>query len=179
MKSLTHGLFDTFVFIFVFVFSCLVIASETISPEDVVSNFYREYLNNHSGDSDAIVKKYVSDELIKSVSYATMCNYDRYDLVSVSGLEQKCSQKHECRQYKWNYICKWYGIWIETDVDYFTKSQDTYPFRRLNIKSSIIAGDENDSLVGIILKGDYGTEVKLKASLKKHGGNWKITKVTE
>ena len=142
-------------------------------------NFYSEYLKNDTESNDALVKKYVSDQLLNSITDSTMCNYDSDDSVSASELEKKCSQKHECKQYKGNYICDWDGVWIESDVNYFTKSQDVYPSWKLNIKTSTITNDGSNSVVGVVLGNNSEPKNTLKVSLKKINTDWKITGVTE
>ncbi|AWV26918.1 hypothetical protein CD187_12075 [Citrobacter youngae] len=179
MKSLTHNLF--YVFISTLVISCshLAFAAESKKPEVIVHNFYSEYLKNDTESNDALVKKYVSDQLLNSITDSTMCNYDSDDSVSASELEKKCSQKHECKQYKGNYICDWDGVWIESDVNYFTKSQDVYPSWKLNIKTSTITNDGSNSVVGVVLGNNSEPKNTLKVSLKKINTDWKITGVTE
>lgn len=110
-----------------------------------------------------------------------MCNYDYDDSVSVSvsELEKKCSKKHECKQYKGNYICEWDGVWIESDINYFTKSQDVYPSWKLNIKTSTITNDGSKSVVEVVLGSDSEPKNILKISLRKINTDWKIVGVTE
>ncbi|MEG1111089.1 MAG: DUF3828 domain-containing protein [Hafnia sp.] len=179
MKSLTHNLF--YVFISTLLISCshLAFAAESINPEVIVHDFYSEYLKNGTESNEALVKKYVSDQLLNSITDSTMCNYDSDDSVSASELEKKCSQKHECKQYKGNYICDWGGVWIESDVNYFTKSQDIYPSWKLNIKTSTITNDGSKSVVGVVLGNNSEPKNTLKVSLKKINTDWKITGVTE
>ncbi|EAN4327046.1 DUF3828 domain-containing protein [Salmonella enterica] len=149
------------------------------SPEFVVKTFYSEYLKDDTGNKDAIIKKYVSDQLMNSITDSIMCNYDSDDTVSGSELEKTCSQKHECKQYKGNYICDWYGVWVESDVNYFTKSQDTYPSWKLNIKTSTITENGSNSVVGVVLGDDSEPKNSLNVSLKKIDSSWKIISVTE
>lgn len=179
MKVLMINLRYTFLFAFVVFFSHLSFANELTSPESTVYDFYTVYLKDDSVDNAALNNKYVSDELMKSVNDSTMCNYDSDDSVTEAELEKKCTLKHECKQYKGNYICEWYGIWVESDVNYFTKSQDVYPSWQSNIKTSAIAQDVNNSVVGLILGDDSGPKNKLTVSLKKEKGRWKIISVTE
>ncbi|HDK6715898.1 TPA: DUF3828 domain-containing protein [Klebsiella quasipneumoniae] len=179
MKSLTHNLFYAFICAFLFSFSHLAFAAESTSPEDIVHDFYSEYLKDDTGNNDALVKKNASDQLINSIADSTMCNYDSDDSVSTSELEKKCAQKHECKQYKGNYICDWDGVWIESDVNYFTKSQDVYPSWKLNIKTSTITNDGSKSVVEVVLGNDSEPKNTLKVSLKKINTDWKIVGVTE
>ena len=108
-----------------------------------------------------------------------MCNYDSDDSISESELAKKCAQKHECKQDKGNYICDWYGIWVETDVNYFTKSQDVFLSWRTNINTFDVTQKGSDSLVGVILGDGSEPKARFKVSLKKDNGNWKIISVTE
>lgn len=179
MKLLTHNLFHAFICAFLFSFSHLAFAAESTSPEDIVHDFYSEYLKDDAGNNDALVKKNVSDQLINSIADSTMCNYDSDDSVSASELERKCSEKHECKQYKGNYICDWDGVWIESDVNYFTKSQDVYPSWKLNIKTSTITNDGGKSVVEVVLGNDSEPKNTLKVSLGKINTDWKIVSVTE
>lgn len=179
MKSLTHNLFYAFICAFLFSFLHLAFAAESTSPEDIVYDFYSEYLKDDTGNNEALVKKNASDQLINSIADSTMCNYDSDDSVSASELEKKCAQKHECKQYKGNYICDWDGVWIESDVNYFTKSQDVYPSWKLNIKTSTITNDGSKSVVEVVLGNDSEPKNTLKVSLKKINTDWEIVGVTE
>ncbi|MEY7435891.1 DUF3828 domain-containing protein, partial [Enterobacter cloacae] len=157
----------------------IAFAAEPTNPEDIVHDFYSEYLKDYSKNNDALIKKYVSDQLMDSIADSTMCNYDSDDSISASELEKKCSQKHECKQYKGNYVCDWYGVWIESDVNYFTKSQDIYPSWKLNIKTNTITDNGSKSVVGVVLGDDSESKNTLRVSLKKINTSWKIISVTE
>lgn len=189
MKSPSHNLFYAFISTFLIVCSHLAFAAESINPEDIVHDFYSEYLKDEAGDNGVLVKKYVSYQLMNSIADSTMCNYDSDDSVSASAsaseleleleLEKKCSLKHECKQYKGNYICDWDGVWIESDVNYFTKSQDVYPSWKMNIKTNIITKDSIKSVVGVVLGNDSEPKNTLRVSLEKIDTSWKIISVTE
>lgn len=179
MKSLTHKLRVAFVFLFSLSFSNISLADESKSSESIVHDFYSAYLQPGSGGNDALIKTYVSDELVKSINDSTMCNYDTADSISESELAKKCSQKHECKQDKGNYACDWHGIWVETDVNYFTKSQDVLLSWRTNINTFDVTQKGSDSLVDVVLGNDSEPKARFKVSLKKENGNWKIISVTE
>ena len=116
---------------------------------------------------------------MKSINDSMMCNYDSDDSVLAEELEGKCSQKHECKQFKERYICNWHGVWVDTDVDYFTKSQDIYPSWRENISTFDVFQKENDSSVNVILGAGSEPKVKFKVMLKIIDEKWKITSVSE
>lgn len=179
MKLSIHKIFHAFIYAFLLTCSHAALSAESTNPADIVHDFYSEYLKDDTGNNDAIIKKYVSDQLMNSITDSTMCNYDSDDSVSASELEKKCSQKHECKQYKGNYICDWYGVWVESDVNYFTKSQDTYPSWKLNIKTNTITENGSKSVVGVVLGDDSEPKNTLNVSLKKIDSSWKIISVTE
>lgn len=179
MKLSTNNLFYTFIYAFLFTCAHIAFAAEPTNPEDIVHDFYSEYLKDDSKNNDALIKKYVSDQLMDSIADSTMCNYDSDDSISASELEKKCSQKHECKQYKGNYVCDWYGVWIESDVNYFTKSQDIYSSWKLNIKINTITDNGSKSVVGVVLGDDSEPKNTLRVSLKKINTSWKIISVTE
>lgn len=179
MKLSTPNVFHAFFYAFLLTCSHVALSAESIKPADIVHNFYSEYLKDDTGSNNAIIKKYVSGQLMNSITDSIMCNYDSDDSVSTSELEKKCSQKHECKQYKGNYICDWYGVWVESDVNYFTKSQETYPSWKLNIKTSTITENGNKSVVGVVLGDDSEPKNSLHVFLKKIDSSWKIISVTE
>ncbi|ALB63563.1 hypothetical protein AFK62_14110 [Cronobacter condimenti 1330] len=179
IKISRHKFLANFPFTIVFLFSNLSLADELNNPEDIVHDFYSAYLKDEPTGNDVLVKKHVSDELKKSINDSTMCNYDSDDSVSESELAKKCSTKHECKKDKGNYICDWYGVWVESDVNYFTKSQDTYPSWQSNINTSTIKRDEDNSVVRLVLGNGAETNNELKVSLRKYNDGWKIISVTE
>lgn len=177
MKSLINKY--RLVFLFIFSFSNFSLAEESKSPEIIVHEFYSTYLQDESGGNDVLVKTYVSDELAKSINDSTLCSYDSDDSIPESELAKKCSQKHECKQDKGNYICDWYGVWVESDVNYFTKSQDTYPSWQSNINTSTIKKNDNNSEVKLVLGNGTEPNKYINVSLKKINDSWKIISVTE
>lgn len=179
MNSLSFTLRNTLFFIFLFVFSHLALAAGLIGPESTVSNFYKAYLNDGSVEHNALINQYVSDKLTKSINDSTMCNYDSDGSVSASDLEKICSQKQECKKYKGNYMCDWYGVWVESDINYFTKSQDVYPSWQSHIKTNIISQKSKESLIGVVLGGGTDPTKKLRVTLKQENDGWKIISVTE
>ena len=73
-----------------------------------------------------LVRKYVLSNVIQSINHSSLCNYDSDDSVKFDGLEKMCAKKRECSDSNGYYKCNWDCVWVETDVDYFTKSQDIY-----------------------------------------------------
>lgn len=179
MKSLTHKLRIAFLLLFSLSFSNVSLAYESISPESVVHDFYSAYLQDKSGGNEALIKTYVSEHLAKSINDSTMCNYDSDDSIPESKLAKKCSQKHECKQEEDNYSCDWSGIWVETYVNYFTKSQDMLSSWRTNINTFDVTQKGSDSLVDVVLGNGSEPKARFKVSLKKENGSWKIISVTK
>ncbi|HFT9547602.1 TPA: hypothetical protein ACGTAX_004789, partial [Escherichia coli] len=68
---------------------------------------------------------------------------------------------------------------VDTDVDYFTKSQDIYPSWRANIRTFDVFQKENDSSVNVILGAGSEPKVKFKVMLKIIDEKWKITSISE
>lgn len=136
-------------------------------------------LSDNTKNKGEIISKYASDNLVKSIKYSTMCNYDSDDSVSESDLQKICSAKRECKEYKGNYLCNWYSVWIESDINYFTKSQEDYPSWSNRIKTRIVTQEENDSVIAVVLGEGKETSVPLRVSVKKINNQWKITGVTE
>lgn len=108
-----------------------------------------------------------------------MCNYNSDDSVSAEELEGNCSQKRECKQFKGRYICNWHGASVDTDVNYFTKSQDIYPSWKASISIFDVSQKENDSSVNVILGVGSEPKVKFKVVLETIDGGWEITSVME
>ncbi|AFH94937.1 TPA: hypothetical protein U2M58_001292 [Providencia stuartii] len=76
-----------------------------------------------------------------------------------------------------NTICNWQGTWIETDVNYFLKSQDDSLSWQKNINVFPISENKNLAYVFSIL-GDGSDENRyLLIELKKDKNEWKINKV--
>lgn len=179
MDPLISHMRNVFLFASLLCLSNFTLASVQASPESMVYEFYKSYLKEKSSDNSRLLSQYVSDELMKSINDSMMCNYDSDDSVSAEELEGKCSQKHECKQFKERYICNWHGVWVDTDVDYFTKSQDIYPSWRANINTFDVFQKENDSSVNVILGAGSEPKVKFKVMLKIIDEKWKITSVSE
>ncbi|ENZ6676862.1 DUF3828 domain-containing protein [Escherichia coli] len=179
MDPLISHMRNVFLFASLLCLSNFTLASVQASPESMVYEFYKSYLKEKSSDNSRLLSQYVSDELMKSINDSMMCNYDSDDSVSAEELEGKCSQKHECKQFKERYICNWHGVWVDTDVDYFTKSQDIYPSWRANISTFDVFQKENDSSVNVILGAGSEPKVKFKVMLKIIDEKWKITSVSE
>lgn len=166
MDPLISHMRNVFLFASLLCLSNFTLASVQASPESMVYEFYKSYLKEKSSDNSRLLSQYVSDELMKSINDSMMCNYDSDDSVSAEELEGKCSQKHECKQFKERYICNWHGVWVDTDVDYFTKSQDIYPSWRASISTFDVFQKENDSSVNVILGAGSEPKVKFKVMLK-------------
>lgn len=179
MDPLISHMRNVFLFASLLCLSNFTLASVQASPESMVYEFYKSYLKEKSSDNSRLLSQYVSDELMKSINDSMMCNYDSDDSVSAEELEGKCSQKHECKQFKERYICNWHGVWVDTDVDYFTKSQDIYPSWRANISIFDVFQKENNSSVNVILGAGSEPKVKFKVMLKIIDEKWKITSVSE
>ncbi|CAD5744793.1 DUF3828 domain-containing protein [Escherichia coli] len=179
MDPLISHMRNVFLFASLLCLSNFTLASVQASPESMVYEFYKSYLKEKSSDNSRLLSQYVSDELMKSINDSMMCNYDSDDSVSAEELEGKCSQKHECKQFKERYICNWHGVWVDTDVDYFTKSQDIYPSWRASISTFDVFQKENDSSVNVILGAGSEPKVKFKVMLKIIDEKWKITSVSE
>ena len=179
MDPLISHMRNVFLFASLLCLSNFTLASVQASPESMVYEFYKSYLKEKSSDNSRLLSQYVSDELMKSINDSMMCNYDSDDSVLAEELEGKCSQKHECKQFKERYICNWHGVWVDTDVDYFTKSQDIYPSWRANISTFDVFQKENDSSVNVILGVGSEPKVKFKVMLKIIDEKWKITSVSE
>ncbi|QCT90260.1 hypothetical protein CRI69_17090 [Escherichia sp. E4742] len=179
MDPLISHMRNVFLFASLLCLSNFTLASVQASAESMVYEFYKSYLKEKSSDNSRLLSQYVSDELMKSINDSMMCNYDSDDSVSAEELEGKCSQKHECKQFKERYICNWHGVWVDTDVDYFTKSQDIYPSWRANISTFDVFQKENDSSVNVILGAGSEPKVKFKVMLKIIDEKWKITSVSE
>ena len=179
MDPLISHMRNVFLFASLLCLSNFTLASVQASPESMVYEFYKSYLKEKSSDNSRLLSQYVSDELMKSINDSMMCNYDSDDSVLAEELEGKCSQKHECKQFKERYICNWHGVWVGTDVDYFTKSQDIYPSWRANISTFDVFQKENDSSVNVILGVGSEPKVKFKVMLKIIDEKWKITSVSE
>lgn len=179
MDPLISHMRNVFLFASLLCLSNFTLASVQASPESMVYEFYKSYLKEKSSDNSRLLSQYVPDELMKSINDSMMCNYDSDESVSAEELEGKCSQKHECKQFKERYICNWHGVWVDTDVDYFTKSQDIYPSWRASISTFDVFQKENDSSVNVILGADSEPKVKFKVMLKIIDEKWKITSVSE
>lgn len=179
MSSLIITTRNAFLFFCMFIFSQLALATENTPPERAAISFYKAYLSTDSINNSAIVSKYVSDRLMKSINDSSMCNYDSDDSVPAAELEKLCSKKRECKEYKGNYLCDWYGIWIEPDVNYFTKSQDVYPSWKSNIKTSSVIQKDQESVINVVLGDDTDPTNALRVTLKENNNDWKIVSITK
>lgn len=174
MKSLISHKRNLILFAFLLCLSNFTLASGQASPESIVYDFFKSYLKEDSSDYNRLLSQYVSDELMKSINDSKMCNYDSDDSVSAG----KCSQKHDCKLSKGSYICNWYGVWVDTDVDYFTKSQNIYPSWKSTISTFDVFQKDNNSSVSVILGAGSEPNANFKVSLEKVDEKWKITSVS-
>lgn len=153
--------------------------SDLNSPVSIVKDFYQHYLNDDHGNSAEIIARYVSDELAKNINYSLKCNYDEDDSSATPALTKICAQKRECKENKGSYICDWSGFWIESDVDYFTKSQDVYPSWKKKIKFVMLSQTNIQAVVGVSLGDGSDPVMKLQVTLDQNNNKWKIISVTE
>lgn len=100
MKLSTPNIFHAFLYAFLLTCSHVALSAESTNPADIVHNFYSEYLKDDAGNSDAIIKKYVSDKLMNSITDSTMCNYDSDDSVSASELEKNAHKNTSANNIK-------------------------------------------------------------------------------
>lgn len=135
-------------------------------PEKRVHDFYHEYLNADNNEVLAsLVETYVSKPLIKSLNTSAMCNYGNDDGQKVC--ETDCDIDR----------CFYYNVWIETDVNYFTKSQDTYPDWERFIKTKLIFNNDATAQVDVILGGIPEHKVRYSVFLIQSDEGWKIWQV--
>ncbi|RWR02201.1 hypothetical protein ED28_11260 [[Pantoea] beijingensis] len=164
-------------FMFFILLSKTTFSTEIYSPEKVLGDFYYAYLSDNGNESE-LIDKYVLNNVIESVNDASFCNYDSAESVNSGGVKGKCSEKRECKASKGDYICNWDGVWVETDVNYFTKSQDVYPSWNKYINVVPVKGNKTD-VCYLVSLGKYPDPVmKLKITLVAVEHGWKISKVT-
>ena len=141
--------------------------------------FTLSIIKNDAEDNDILVRNYVSEQLLNSIADSAICHYDFDESISASESEKICLQVLGCKNHNENYICDWGRVRIESDVDYFTKSQDIYPSWKLNIKTSTLTEDESTSVIEVVLGNDPEPKNTLNVSLNKINAGWKIISVTE
>jgi hypothetical protein len=179
MDRIVCSIRKIFMCILLISFSQCALCSEYDSPENIVEGFYRTYLNEPSQGNLKLIEKYVSRQLIQSIRHSFECNYDSEDSSIESENRKLCSKKRECKDYRGNHICDWNGVWIETDVDYFTKSQDIYPSWKRNVKTVTISQSNSESLIDVSLGGGTDPVMNLKVKMIRNGDLWKVISVTE
>lgn len=153
-------------------------ATALISPEEVVNDFYHSYLSSVGMEKNKLTKKFVMPNVIQSINDSFQCNYDSNESFSNEYLERICSQKKEYKSSDGDYICNWNGVWVGTDVDYFTKSQDVYPSwtKKITIKPLEVHDKNADFNISL---GEYPDPVtNLKVTLIFIDHSWKINSVT-
>lgn len=148
-------------------------ASSMSSPEEVVANFYEGYLKNTNEES--LLESYVTPELALKLYYSSICNYDSD--VDEKELEKICKKEQECKKNSGNIVCEWHGTWIETDVNYFIKSQGDALSWQEHINVFPISEEKEIAYIFTVL-GD-GTDINryLLIELVKIKKEWKINKV--
>ncbi|EKT60361.1 hypothetical protein OOA_12305 [Providencia burhodogranariea DSM 19968] len=151
------------------------IASSRLSPEEVVMNFYEGYLKNT--DEETLVELYVTPELALKLYHSSICNYDSD--VDENELKKICRKDQKCKKNSGNIVCNWDGTWIETDVNYFIKSQDNYPSWEKNIVVLKSKQTATYSKIDLILGDGTDPILNLQIVLIKQGSNWKINRVTK
>lgn len=156
-------------------FVSTVQGKSSTSPESTVFEFYSKYLAGNSGSLFKLQKEYMTSELEMKLTDSTDCNYDSDR--SKDELKKICKKDRECKVNNGNTICNWQGTWIETDVNYFLKSQDDSLSWQKNINVFPISENKNLAYVFSIL-GDGSDENRyLLIELKKDKNEWKINKV--
>ncbi|EJF7710988.1 DUF3828 domain-containing protein [Providencia alcalifaciens] len=156
-------------------FVSTVQGKSSTSPESTVFEFYSKYLAGNSGSLFKLQKEYMTSELEKKLTDSTDCNYDSDR--SKDELKKICKKDRECKVNNGNTICNWQGTWIETDVNYFLKSQDDSLSWQQNINVFPISENKNLAYVFSIL-GDGSDENRyLLIELKKDKNEWRINKV--
>lgn len=147
-----------------------------LSPEKVVENFYEGYLKNINEES--LIERYVTPELTLKLYHSSICNYDSD--VDEKELEKICKKEQKCKINSGNIACDWGGgAWIETDVNYFIKSQDNYPSWEKNIVILKNEQTATHSKIDLILGDGTDPILNLQIILIKQGSNWKINQVTK
>lgn len=179
MKLLKFNFRDVLIIVFTLMISHSALANVETSPESTVLQFYKAYLSDDTTNDETLTDQYVSNDLMRSINDASMCNYDSDGSVSDSELEQKCALKRECKEYKGNYLCDWHGVWVESDVNYFTKSQDVYPSWKSIIKTSLLSQNGKESRVRVVLGNGADPTLNLNVTLQEQNDDWKIISVTE
>lgn len=168
-------------FIFLLLLPWLLVAScatKVILPDEVVKGFYHSYLRAEGGEENTLINKFVMPNVVKSINDSYQCNYDSDESARNKVPGMICSQKRECKSSSGDYICNWDGVWVETDVDYFTKSQDVYPSWAKEITIKPLEIHEGNAGFEVSL-GKYPDPVtNLKVTLIFSDHNWKINGVT-
>lgn len=146
-----------------------------LPPEQVVKIFYEGYLKNINDEK--LIRHYVTPELALKLYHSSICNYDSD--ANEKELEKVCKKEQKCKKIGGNIVCDWGGIWIETDVNYFIKSQDNYPSWEKNIVVLKSKQTETYSKIDLILGDGTDPILNLQIVLIKQGNDWKINRVTK
>lgn len=139
--------------------------ADKTEPEKVVYDFYRYYLKAPTNEIASLVDKYVSESLLKSLDASAMCNYGNDEGQKIC--ETKCDADR----------CFYYNVWVETDVNYFTKSQDTYPDWEKYIKTKLIFDNDTVAQVDVTLGKIPTHKAHYFVFLIKEKDGWKIGQV--
>lgn len=173
-------------FLYLFTLSAFASNLNEIPPEQVVSNFYHWYTEtpDEPGEkSDNELKNYVTERLIINTTQSMKCNYDYEDMDGtehIAGVvSSECQKERECKASVKNFICNWGGTWVETDVNYFTKSQDVYPTWSTDIQVTPITKTENEAAVNVSLGAGIDPIMQLQVLLILENGQWKISNVSQ
>ncbi|MEI9532897.1 hypothetical protein [Moellerella wisconsensis] len=148
-------------------------ASSRLFPEEVVTKFYESYLKNTNEEN--LVESYVAPELALKLYHSSICNYDSD--VDEKELEKICKKDQKCKQSSGNIICDWNGTWIETDVNYFIKSQGDALSWQQHINVFPISQDAYIAYIFTVLGDGSDINRYLLIELVKITKEWKINKV--
>lgn len=136
-------------------------------PNKHVYQFYHLYLDNPA-IHDEVLTEYVAKPLLEAIDTSMQCNYGQSE-----GDEKVCSS--ECIENK----CTYGHVWVETDVDYFTKSQDPNTDWANTLETKLVSSNETSALVMVTL--DKTDNVSYAVTLVNDEGGpdsgWKIWRV--
>lgn len=154
--------------------SCTAFSSQDASAEKVLLDFYQAYINEIGGEGSELVGKHVVNNVVQSINNSFQCNYDSDN---TDDYKKVCAKKRDCKNSKGDYICNWNGVWVETDVNYFTKSQDFYPSWSQCITITRLKENATGAEFKVSL-GEFPEPVmKLQVKLVLVEHTWKISSV--
>lgn len=143
------------------------VQTERSNPEKVVIDFYRQYLNHWESGGDTIKNKYVSQPLINIIRDALVCSYTADEEEAKQICSTRCNEN----------ACYYNGLWIENDVDYFTKSQDVYPDWPEFITTKLISRNDTAALESLTLGKKKEEKTNFTITLIKDNDAWQIWQV--